>query len=384
MEPRSIDKAIHKATFDSRYEILSTIGRGSNSVVYKAILLDSLASRSPSGSGNIGETVALKVLTGNAKQPAQNILRMKREALALLSSKHPNVIRVIDYVSTGDLCYLSMEYAEHADLRAELEHAKGLVEVSTAIRWIAELVAGLSAVHRAGVIHRDIKPENILLTASGDIKLADFGIALLPTEMVSPDEALRGVGTFEYLAPEYLDQGVSSVATDLYSVAVTAFQLLTKELPFKGNTFSEQLSSKMGGKRKRISNFRRDLPRGLEQLIERGLNVDPAKRQLSADHFLLELWKVAKPYLKSIPHIAQHIEIVTPQLVVQAPTLRERLLRQLRDLKIKLRSFWSRKLAEVGSIHLPVLRYQLISCHSEEDKPKLKGDYSAKNSSDAQ
>lgn len=282
--------------FDQCYEILSTIGRGQNSIVYKALSLknaDSLASEQ--------QLVALKVLIGSAKHPEHNLSRMKREALALVSSRHANVIKLNDFVSTGELCYLSIEYAAKGDLAALLEKQNSPLELEFALGLTIQALAGLQAVHRAGIIHGDIKPENLLLTSSGLLKLADFSIALLPSLGVGGVEYnVRSlVGTLEYLAPETLAHSKYSVESDIYSVATTCYQLLTKELPFAGESFSEQIENKMEGKRLPLAAYINKPPAllsRLDKIFHRALAMDPRMRFQSATEFREEL----ESYLVSI------------------------------------------------------------------------------------
>ncbi len=264
-----------RPVFDGSYEILATVGRGRNSIVYKARRL-----HEPS----LGQIVALKVLTGNAKDPELNIRRMKHEALAMLSCRHKNVIRLQDYVTSGDLCYLCMEYAERGDLRMLLASQSDPFFSGLVLDWTVQVLTGLETIHGAGIIHRDVKPENILLTDDGLVKIADFGIAVLPSEEFKAEEANRGVGTFDFLAPETLEDGFSNVTTDLYSVGVTMFQLLTRNAPFKGVTFTEQITNKLAGNRTPLSAFIEISP-VIDKILDRALATDPDQRFQSAREF---------------------------------------------------------------------------------------------------
>ena len=269
--------------FDGSYEILTSVGRGRNSVVYKA-----KHQRSPEG-----VLVALKVLVGCSKDPNINIARMKREALAMLSCVHPNVVKLRDYVS-GELNYLAMEYVSGGDLRSALDERIEPFSVQEATNIVLQILDGLEAIHRAGIIHRDIKPENLLVTgeglaSGGTIKIADFGIAFLPTERVALEEASRGIGTFDYLAPETLGDGVCREASDLYSVSVTLYQLLTKQLPFAGQSFAEQISQKMGGAVKPIPERAELDAATYNAFFEQMLSPDVEQRAQSVAEFRKEL-----------------------------------------------------------------------------------------------
>ena len=266
--------------FDNNYEILAAVGRGRNSVVYRA---KKLAGR------GAGEIVALKVLLSNGKDPSQNIKRMKREALAMLACRSDSIVRLHDFVAHDDLCYISMEYCSGGDLRVFLEEHHGLINPRIAFDYIVQVLAGLEIIHGAGVLHRDLKPENILLAAEGRVKIADFGICSLPVENISlrDSDGSAGVGTFDYLAPESLEHGISDARSDVYSAGVTLFQLLTGRLPFEADSISGQIQQKMsGGIALNVPGYDSD---GLRELVQRALATDPAKRFQSAREFRLAL-----------------------------------------------------------------------------------------------
>lgn len=275
MTAHSSLKLVQESLFDGTYEVLHAVGRGQNSVVYKA--------RKVRGAFS-GKLVALKVLLGN-KDPSLHYKRMKREALAMLSSIHPNVVKLIDYVATDETCYLSMEFAERGDLRLLLEAQRMVFTPELVLRLMIQILGGLQAIHRVGIIHRDIKPENLLLTADCKIKIADFGIACLPSEQVSKEEANRGIGTFDYLSPESLEEGISNEATDVYSAAVTCYQLLTGHLPFAGASFTEQIVNKMEGAVLPLQSFMKEVPHLLQEFVEQSLAAEPEDRYQSAEEF---------------------------------------------------------------------------------------------------
>ena len=271
--------AFSQSVIDDQYEIVCPVGRGRHSVVYKAIKIDPERIRSER------ITVALKILVGHVRDPEVHRRRMKREALAMLSSVHRNVIKLLDYNSKGDLCYLAMEFAEGGDLRQMLEAHQLVLTPDLSLRLMLQVLTALERIHHVGIIHRDIKPENILLNNEGLVKLADFGISLLPGEKEPPEEVHRGVGTFDYLAPECLEEGAASRATDVYSAAVTCYQLLTGNLPFGGSSFTEQITNKMESRILPLKNFIKDEPPLLQEFMEHALSSDPEVRFNSATEF---------------------------------------------------------------------------------------------------
>ncbi|HQH28744.1 MAG TPA: serine/threonine-protein kinase, partial [Oligoflexia bacterium] len=275
----SSPSSVGPTIFDDLYEIISPVGRGRNSVVYQARCLNS------SGKQSAASLVALKVLVGNAKDPEMHVKRMKREALAMLSCVNRNVIKLLDYRSAGELCYLAMEFAERGDLRQMLEVQHDVFTPDLVLRLMVQVLSGLEKIHSVGIIHRDLKPENLLLTRDCTIKIADFGISCLPSEKIAPEEANRGVGTFDYLAPECLEDGVSNQATDVYSAAVTCYQLLTGHMPFAGLSFTEQIANKMESRIIPLERYIKHTPPMLEELMSQALASDPARRFQTAAEF---------------------------------------------------------------------------------------------------
>ncbi len=275
------DKSVKRSSkfiVDNAYEVVAPVGRGRNSVVYKARCLPAAPV-----SSFIKTFVALKMLVGPER--AVLIRRTKREANAMLASAHPNVVKLIDYVAREDACYIAMEYIDRSDLKSILDSQQLPMATDLALRLTSQLLSGLERVHRSGIIHRDIKPENLLLTNEYLLKITDFGIAFIPNEVVAKEDANQGIGTFDYLAPETLEDGISNVCTDLYSVATTCYQLLTKNLPYGGMTFTEQITNKLEGISVPLSNYATEAPLMLEALLRKGFAPDPTQRFQTAREF---------------------------------------------------------------------------------------------------
>ena len=267
---------------DKAYEVVTPVGRGRNSVVYKARCLPSAPV-----ANFIKTFVALKMLVGPDKELL--IRRTKREANAMLASAHPNVVKLIDYVAREEGCYIAMEFIDRSDLKSILDKNPTNLAPEVALQFTSQILSGLEKIHAAGIIHRDIKPENLLITSDYTLKISDFGIAFLPAEEVAVEEANRGIGTFDYLAPESLEDGVSDVRTDLYSVAVTCFQLLTSNMPFGGITFTEQINNKLAGRSVPVTQYLPDAPLVLEALLKKGFAADPQQRFEDAKAFRLAI-----------------------------------------------------------------------------------------------
>lgn len=272
-----VAKSSTQTIFEGTFELLGAIGRGGNSVVYRAHALPD--SRN---AAIYPDTLALKLFLDTEKHPEENIARVKRESLALLAARHDNVIRVYDYVANPSLCYMTMELAPDGDLKQLLDTTP--LSAQMALRYSLQLLRGLEAIHRVGLLHCDVKPENLLLS-NGTLKISDFGIAVLPTEKRRRLSSLSVQGTMDYLAPELLDGAQVSPQSDLYSAAVTIYELFTNSLPFHGQTLSEVISAKVSGN---AELFRELPPAARNRLIpifKRALAPQPADRFLNVNDF---------------------------------------------------------------------------------------------------
>lgn len=263
--------------FDGRYEVIEIVGRGSDSVVYHAKHL------SPST-----QEVALKVLV-NQKGGSSLTARLRKEALTLVSCRHKYVVRLDDFHSVDDLCYLAMEYAPYGDLRQYVESTGGVLSPAQANTFLHQVLEALDFVHATGVIHRDIKPDNILVVDEDHVRLADFGLALLPGDEVAPDELKNGVGSFAYLPPESLDGINYDVRSDLYALGLCFYELLTGSHPFTNASLAEQLERRKDNKITPLNEWDSDIAPGLSAVIERLLKFEPSERFQSAREALKAL-----------------------------------------------------------------------------------------------
>jgi serine/threonine protein kinase len=258
-----------KKLFDGRYEIISIVGRGSRSVVYHARnTLD----------GNT--EVALKVLIENKKDKTSLTEKLRREALALVSSHHPSVIRLDDFHSVGDICYLAMEYAPESDLRKFSQKFDGKLSVNIVHDFMLQVADGLDYIHRTGIIHRDIKPDNILVVSDTQFRIGDFGVAFLPGDPIDAKDLQYAVGTMDYMAPEVLEGIEYTQRSDIYSLGVTAYELLSGKNPFADRSMVAQLDS-----RKSLPSLTEEnssIPAYLSDIIAKACSYDAKDRFQSA------------------------------------------------------------------------------------------------------
>ena len=266
-----------------RYHILEQLGKGGMATVYKAY------------DTNLEREVAVKVIRREAFPPEQSdqlLKRFEREAKALAKLVHPNIVAVIDYGSQDDNPYLVMEYMPGGTLKQKLGKPMPWPE---AVRLLLPVARALQFAHSQGIIHRDVKPSNILLTESGDPMLTDFGIA----KILEAGEATQltatgvGIGTPDYMAPEQWT-GTFGPQTDIYSLGVVLYQMVTGRLPFIADTPAAVLIKHARDPLPRPKSFVPDLPDAVEQLLIKALAKEPENRFRDMGAFAEALYQLAR------------------------------------------------------------------------------------------
>ena len=218
---------VENPVLNDRYRLIEQIGAGGMAVLYKAQDLE------------LGRMVAVKVLRPSLVGDPEFLMRFKREARAAANLSHPNIVTVHDVGQDGpNTHYIVMEYVPGQNLK-QLLRAHGAFEVEAALAIVIEVCKGVGYAHRAGLVHCDIKPQNILVTPDNSIKVADFGIARA-LSAAAPDEVEDVVwGSPHYFSPEQAAGEPPTPASDVYSIGVVLFELLTGQLPFTGNDYRE-------------------------------------------------------------------------------------------------------------------------------------------------
>ncbi len=253
-----------------RYVVLSILGAGGMGVVYKARDLE------------LDDIVALKMVKPAALVDYEHLERLKSEIKLARKITHPNVLRTFDFGEIDGLPYISMEYVRGMTLRYLLKQA-GRVPYSAGLRIARQLVAGLSAAHEVGILHRDIKPENLILEASGNAKLMDFGIAR-PIQRSTPGQTQPGmfVGTPHYSAPEQLAGEDVDARADIYSCGVVMCEMFCGRLPFSGGNTMEIYIAQTTHEPVKPSAVWPEIPPALEATILRAIQREPMDRYQSA------------------------------------------------------------------------------------------------------
>jgi len=268
---------------DGRYEIHDLLARGGMATVYTA--LDTRLDR----------IVAVKVMHSHLAQDEEYVSRFIREAKAAASLTHPNVIAVHDqgwHQGGPPAVFLVMEYVEGPTLR-DILRERGKMSVDEALDILEEILAGIGAAHRAGIVHRDIKPENVILADDGRIKVADFGLAreLSSGSTLTADAGLV-MGSISYLSPEQVERGVADARSDVYASGIILFELLTGKKPFEGESAIQVAYKHVNDDVPLPSSLNANVPPAVDALVRRATARDADMRPRDASIFLREVKSV--------------------------------------------------------------------------------------------
>ncbi len=253
----------------NRYRLTSRIGEGSFSETYLAT------------DASLERQVAVKVLREHYARDPRFVARFEREARAAASVSHPNVVDIFDYGRDGDTLFITMEWVDGTDLK-HLIRDRAPLPVAEATRLIREILRGLGAIHRAGIVHRDVKPQNVLLSSEGQAKLSDFGIARGSVDSGLTDTGMA-LGTAAYMAPEQASGGSVTNSADLYAAGVILFEMLTAHLPFAGDNPVQVMYQHVNDVPPRPRELNPSIPAPLEMVIMRALAKNPEDRFQSAE-----------------------------------------------------------------------------------------------------
>lgn len=262
-----------------RYEVIKSLGTGSMGTVY-ACRHRELA----------GHLVAMKVLFPEVTQDEVITARFKNEIVASYGVNHPNVVRAYDYFKDGDLIAFTMEFVGGGDMADRIASPEQ-ISIREIIRLLMQVTDGVQAIHEAKIIHRDLKPENILLTNDGDVKITDFGIARTGT---GPRLTEHGgvLGTIDYVSPEYMEKSQVDERSDIYAVGVIAYEMITKQPPYKGNNMIEQMTMRLRTDPSPPNVVRSDCPIELSDIVLKAMARKIEERYQTAQEMhddLLEL-----------------------------------------------------------------------------------------------
>lgn len=269
-----MEKYIGKVLND-RYMITEVIGVGGMAYVYKAF--DKVCNR----------VVAVKVLKDEFMSDAQFRRRFTNESKAITMLSHGNIVDVYDVSLEGDALYIVMEYIDGITLKEYMEK-KGQLSATEALHFIKQILKGLSHAHERGIVHRDIKPHNILLLKDGTIKITDFGIARL-TKFDTQTISDMTIGSVHYISPEQASGDRTDERSDIYSVGIILYEMLTGKLPFEADTAVAVALMQVQAQPDLPSELVLEMPQGLEEIVLKAMMKDPAMRYQSAGSILADI-----------------------------------------------------------------------------------------------
>lgn len=273
-----MDNLIGK-TLDGLYTIQELIGEGGMANVYKAVV------SAPGGPVPEGTVVAVKVLRQELMHDADLVRRFKNESKAISLLNHPNIVKVYDVSVTDKLQYIVMEYVDGITLKEYLKQRGGALTWKETVHFATQILSALQHAHSKGIIHRDVKPQNIMLLADGSIKMMDFGIARF-SRAQSQTVSDKAIGSVHYISPEQAKGERTDARTDIYSVGVMLYEMLSGRLPFDGDGAVSIAIMQISEKPKPLAEIAPQTPAGLRQITEKAMEKDPDKRYQSAQEML--------------------------------------------------------------------------------------------------
>ncbi|MDR1217364.1 MAG: protein kinase, partial [Oscillospiraceae bacterium] len=264
---------------DNRYEIIERIGSGGMAYVYKARC------------HRLNRLVAVKILKEELASNEEFRRRFHTESQAVAMLSHPNIVAVYDVSRSGNIEYIVMELIEGITLKQYINR-KGLLNWKESLHFATQITKALSHAHSKGIIHRDIKPHNTMILKDGSVKVADFGIAqLLSMQNTLTQEAL---GSVHYISPEQAKGGHVDARTDIYSVGVVMYEMLTSHLPFVGDSAVSIAIQHISAMPLMPRDINPDIPEGLENITMHAMEADLSLRYATADELLLDLEEFRK------------------------------------------------------------------------------------------
>lgn len=253
---------------DNRYELVEFVGKGGMALVYRAV------------DKRTGHSVAVKVLRPEFSKDAEFLNRFDREAVAASKMSHHNIVNLLDVGQEEDMRYLVMEYVSGRTLK-EVIQENGRLPAELSAQIAIRILSALQHAHKNGIIHRDIKPQNILVDSEGHVKVSDFGIARVTgADTITTDDSV--MGSVYYFSPEQANGKNVTFSSDLYSVGIVLYEMLTGQPPFDGETPVAIAMKHLNGKARPIGDICPDVPPALIRVVEKAMEKKPEMRYQSA------------------------------------------------------------------------------------------------------
>ncbi|MFL2689249.1 MAG: protein kinase domain-containing protein [Candidatus Actinomarina sp.] len=282
-----------------RYEIIQLLGEGGMSYVYKA------------NDKQLKRTVAIKTLKPNYVQQEKFVERFKREAQTAANLNHPNIVQIFDW-GIGDEPFFVMEYIEGNTLTSIIAKRR-TISLNDVLFIGAQVSSGLQAAHSKGLVHRDIKPGNIMITPEGKVKVTDFGIVSLQNEESDITKTGSILGTASYISPEQAQGKPVSKESDLYSLGTVLYELITGRPPFEGDTPIATATKHITDKPEKLSVFRPDIPKGIENAVLKLLHKYPKDRFKNAEDLRAVLLQ-QKTQLQAMQTQENLVDLTSPKI----------------------------------------------------------------------
>ena len=282
-----------------RYEITQLLGEGGMSYVYKAI------------DKQLQRTVAIKTLKPNYVEQEKFVERFKREAQTAANLNHPNIVQIFDW-GIGDEPFFVMEYIEGNTLTSIIAN-KRTISINDILFIGAQVSSGLQAAHSKGLVHRDIKPGNIMITPEGKVKVTDFGIVSLQNEESDITKTGSILGTASYISPEQAQGKPVSKESDLYSLGTVLYELITGRPPFEGDTPIATATKHITDKPEKLSTYRANIPKGIENAVLKLLHKYPKDRFKNAEDLRAVLLQ-QKTQLQAIQTQENLVDLTSPKI----------------------------------------------------------------------
>jgi serine/threonine-protein kinase len=285
---------------DGRYQLLRQMDAGGMATIYEAI------------DTRLDRRVAVKIMHAHLAQDEQFVERFIREAKAAAALSHPNIVAVQDqgWNQSGiPAVFIVMELVDGHTLREYLNE-RGKIAAADGIKFLLPVLSALGAAHRLGIVHRDVKPENILVSKEGRIKITDFGLAkgaMIGSTMTAESSVI--LGSVSYLSPEQVSRGIADSRSDVYSAAITAFEIFTGTKPFEGDEPIQIAFMHVNSRVPRISSLIPDIPKALDDLIFAATSVDPDERPRDCQIFHSQLLAISQALNPSAPQLSLELDI---------------------------------------------------------------------------
>ena len=255
---------------DGRYSIESLVGVGGMANVYRGTDLKT------------GNQIAVKVLKDEFLDNEELVRRFKNESKAISILSHPNIVKVYDVSVTDNCNTSSMEYVDGITLKEYLKQRGGALTWKETVHFATQILSALQHAHSKGIIHRDVKPQNIMLLADGSIKMMDFGIARF-SRAQSQTVSDKAIGSVHYISPEQAKGSKIDYRTDLYSLGVMMYEMLTGKLPFEGETALQIVMQHINEVPIIPSAFVPGIPKGMDDIVMHAMSAHISRRYESAE-----------------------------------------------------------------------------------------------------